>query len=181
MGPDFCRGRPDTVAVMAQTASEKKRAWAAKNPEKYREQRKRQKRQWYYRRKNAEILRRFLAGEPLVRPPGRPGPLPTKDPRKVTLERLVSRAKVRARKAGLPATIGVRDVEIPTACPILGITLDWTGKDRWSTPSLDRVVPSLGYVPGNVVVVSFRANTIKSMGNAEEHEAVARFLRSRGA
>lgn len=42
--------------------------------------------------------------------------------------------------------------------------------------SLDRIVPSLGYVPGNVAVISHRANRIKSDATADELRAVADWL-----
>lgn len=52
----------------------------------------------------------------------------------------------------------------------LGLLLDGSRRDR--KPSLDRVVPSLGYVKGNVRVISFRANRIKSDATADELRAV---------
>jgi len=73
-------------------------------------------------------------------------------------------AKVRAKKAGVPFNLSVDDVVIPPVCPLLGIALEPNirGKRKESSPSLDRKVPSLGYVRGNVWVVSYRANRIKN-------------------
>lgn len=34
-----------------------------------------------------------------------------------------------------------------------------------------------GYVPGNVVVMSYRANRLKNDGTAEEHEIIAAWMR----
>lgn len=37
-----------------------------------------------------------------------------------------------------------------------------------------------GYVPGNVEVISFRANRIKNNGTADEHERIAQWMRLGG-
>jgi hypothetical protein len=44
-----------------------------------------------------------------------------------------------------------------------------------ASPELDRIVPSLGYVKGNVLVVSRRANRIKTDATVEELQQVASF------
>lgn len=49
-------------------------------------------------------------------------------------------------------------------------------QDPWSY-SLDRVDNSKGYAPGNVVVMSYKANRLKNDGTAEEHEAIAAWMR----
>lgn len=48
-------------------------------------------------------------------------------------------------------------------CPVLGINLLF-GKGRMgpNSPSIDRLIPELGYVRGNVAIISMRANRIKS-------------------
>lgn len=83
-------------------------------------------------------------------------------------------ARKRAQRRGLPFDIEPDDIVIPEACPVLGIALD--GSSRDSTPSLDRVVPAKGYVRGNIAVISFRANRIKSDANAEELRSVLAYL-----
>lgn len=45
-------------------------------------------------------------------------------------------------------------------CPALGIKMFWGG-DSMSSPSIDRILPDLGYVKGNVAWISGRANTKK--------------------
>lgn len=86
-------------------------------------------------------------------------------------------ARDRAKRRGLPFTIVVGDVIVPTHCPVLGIPLARTGtRGRChSSPSLDRIVPALGYVPGNVIVVSSRANSLKQDASTEEIAALYRF------
>lgn len=80
-------------------------------------------------------------------------------------------ARERAKKNGITFTITTKDIVIPTLCPILGIPLaprgDGTGH-RPESPSVDRIIPALGYVPGNIAVVSHRANQIKSNATLEE-------------
>jgi hypothetical protein len=43
------------------------------------------------------------------------------------------------------------------------------------SPSIDRIIPSLGYVRGNVVIVSMRANRIKTDATDAELRRVAKF------
>lgn len=94
------------------------------------------------------------------------------------MKTVVRDAKWRAGRSGLPFNITEHDVPMPTCCPVLGIPLDFgQGRIRDHSPSLDRIVPSLGYVRGNVMVVSDRANRIKNDGTAEEHEAIAAYIR----
>lgn len=93
---------------------------------------------------------------------------------------LLSSAKQRAKEAGLPFTITEEDIIIPPCCPVLGIPLQRKAKRGGgdNSPSLDRIVPELGYVPGNIAVISNRANRIKSNATAEEIERVAAWLRA---
>lgn len=60
-------------------------------------------------------------------------------------------------------------------CPVFGVRLRYVGGGMHSSNSatLDRLVPHLGYVPGNIAVVSYRANTIKNDATPEELLAVA--------
>ena len=53
-------------------------------------------------------------------------------------------------------------------CPVLGIPLYSDGRDNQNAPSLDRFIPSLGYVKGNVFVISRRANVLKGDATIEE-------------
>ena len=73
-----------------------------------------------------------------------------------------SHAKLRAKRDGVPFAIKVTDILIPERCPILGIRLvRGKGHPLPCSPSLDRIVPALGYVVGNVAVISHRANRLK--------------------
>lgn len=92
---------------------------------------------------------------------------------------LLALAKQRAKVSGIPFRITEKDIRIPKRCPALGIPLKHgTGRRRLDgSPTLDRVNPKLGYVPGNVVVVSYLANTIKSNANAVQIGKVYRWLK----
>jgi hypothetical protein len=71
-------------------------------------------------------------------------------------------AKSRARLKRLPFKITPEDIVIPEFCPLLGIPLlRVKEKNAASNPSLDRIIPNLGYVPSNIQVISYRANTLK--------------------
>lgn len=85
---------------------------------------------------------------------------------------LLSGAKSRARSAGLPFNITIEDIIIPDLCPALGIPLAITpGQRTDSSPTLDKVHNDMGYVKGNVLVVSWRANRLKN--NATIHELLS--------
>ena len=89
-------------------------------------------------------------------------------------------AQARARKKGLPFTIKMADIHVPDTCPILGIPLQrqrGRGGSTSNSPSLDQIVPGLGYVPENIQVISHRANTIKSNATLAELEALVAFLK----
>lgn len=91
---------------------------------------------------------------------------------------LWSNAKNRARRYNIPFTISREDILIPTHCPLLGIELIFDNRKCLpSSPTLDCIIPALGYVSGNVWVISHRANTIKSDATILELEMIAHNLR----
>lgn len=94
-------------------------------------------------------------------------------------EHVLRAAKYRAKKIGVPFDLLPSEIVVPAICPVLGIPLSHKigyGPCNHS-PSLDRVVPELGYVRGNVVVISGRANRIKYDATPEELERVAAYAR----
>lgn len=63
-------------------------------------------------------------------------------------------------------------------CPVLKIKMDYTNDTiRFNSPSLDRISPKKGYVKGNVVWISMRANVIKQDANSDEIRKVADWLK----
>lgn len=77
-------------------------------------------------------------------------------------------ARSRARKKSLPFDIEVDDIVIPALCPVLGIELQGFVGNFDSSPSLDRIDNSKGYVKGNIAVISLRANRLKRDATIDE-------------
>lgn len=94
-------------------------------------------------------------------------------------QRLLEGAYQRARRGNLPFDITEADIPVPTHCPVLGIPMAPStghhGAADWS-PTVDKLVPSKGYTKGNVRVISWRANKIKSDASLVEVLAVARYM-----
>ena len=61
-------------------------------------------------------------------------------------------------------------------CPILGIDFSFN-KSKMEKPSLDRINNSKGYVKGNVIWISTRANLIKNDVDAETLLKIVEFYR----
>ena len=52
--------------------------------------------------------------------------------------------------------------------------MEWGNREEiHSSPSLDRIIPSKGYMKGNVVWISMKANSIKQDATASEIHQVA--------
>ncbi len=96
-------------------------------------------------------------------------------------EYMLGRAKGRCKGTDVPITITVDDFEIPEFCPVFpDIRLRFAeGRGRPDNiPTLDRIIPALGYIPGNVRVISMRANRLKSDATVEELEAIIAYIRA---
>ena len=77
---------------------------------------------------------------------------------------LLSMARYRAKRDGIVFDIVESDIVIPSHCPILGIPLHCgagVGGHLPNSPSLDKIIPELGYVRGNIAVISHKANAMK--------------------
>jgi hypothetical protein len=88
--------------------------------------------------------------------------------------RIWYRAKRRAKVESLPFDIEVSDIVIPAVCPVLGKPFV-IGDPDW-TPSLDKVIPELGYVKGNVYVISNRANRLKNDATLAELQEIVSYI-----
>lgn len=92
---------------------------------------------------------------------------------------MVRSSKQRAKHRNIPHTLTPEDLlPLPTHCPVLGMILSYdSGQgDRNSQASLDEILVGEGYVPGNVAVISMRANTLKSNMMREESEKIYRYI-----
>jgi len=103
------------------------------------------------------------------------------DPR----QKMIYAARNRALMAGLDCTITKDDIVIPEICPVLGIPLfarvgaGRSNRDQVeNSPSLDRIDNSKGYVPGNIAVISMRANMIKNNATLDELKAIVAYIES---
>ena len=91
---------------------------------------------------------------------------------------LLRSARSRAKAKGIPFSIGMDDIIIPTTCPVLGIALVRLGGSVTDqSPTVDQIVPGAGYTPGNVRVISFRANRLKCDATLLEMELIVADLR----
>lgn len=97
---------------------------------------------------------------------------------------MLSNARQRAKIKGIPFDLTLDDL-IPLmlpCCPVLGIPLMLHAGGRRGprddSASLDRIHPEKGYVRGNVMIISGRANRIKSDATFAELQAVAGFYRN---
>lgn len=85
--------------------------------------------------------------------------------------------KAYAKSRGIEFTVNFGDLIFPDYCPALGIKIDYFASNREeNSPSFDRIDSSKGYVEGNVVVLSWRANRIKNDGTKEELLKIYNYL-----
>lgn len=88
-------------------------------------------------------------------------------------------------KQGIPFTIEFDEMEQPEFCPILGVKLNygWGGNAGHlrdpNKATIDKVIPELGYVPGNVFIISWRANKLKSDMTLEELEKIMNYIKEK--
>lgn len=89
--------------------------------------------------------------------------------------KMLHRCKSRAKLKNLPFDLEEGDFNIPVYCPILQELLI-QGDPDWAA-SVDRLVPSKGYVKGNIQIISNKANRIKSNASLHELEALVDYLK----
>jgi len=86
-------------------------------------------------------------------------------------------AKRRAKSSGVPFRLTEADLPpIPDRCPVFNTVFRYgNGRVLPESLTLDRIVPTLGYVPGNVMWLSHRANAMKQNASIEELHKFARW------
>lgn len=91
---------------------------------------------------------------------------------------LLWKARWRAKQSGIPFSLTLDDIpEFPKLCPVFGIKMRrGIKKPCPNSPSIDRIVPALGYVPGNVRIISRRANMIKNDATLPELRKIVRYI-----
>lgn len=96
---------------------------------------------------------------------------------------MLRRARARSQKEGFEFNLTVADLTpLPSVCPIFKVPLRLSevAQDP-NAYSIDRIDNARGYVRGNIAVMSYRANRLKNDGSAEDHEAIAAWMRSQSA
>lgn len=81
---------------------------------------------------------------------------------------LLGLAKRRAKKNGLEFNIDILDIPIPEVCPLLNIPLNSYSIHNDFRPSIDRINSKKGYIKGNVMIVSQKANRLKNNSTGNE-------------
>ena len=96
-------------------------------------------------------------------------------------------ARSRAKKANVPFDLTFEDIVIPAVRPYLRIPLIAGHKegDKRCGPTLllmlDKIIPELGYVKGNVQVISMKANWMMNNSKFEAFELMFENWKSRRA
>ncbi len=96
-----------------------------------------------------------------------------KDP----VKKIYQNVRGRAKAKNIEFNLTIEDINIPEFCPVLGIPIiPFSSSDN--SPSVDRINPKLGYIKGNVCIISKRANRIKTDASLQELLMVAKWLQS---
>lgn len=95
---------------------------------------------------------------------------------------MLKRAEKRAEKSNIPFNLKQEDIKIPEYCPALNVKLEIKNCGKKGpgpfSPSLDKIVPELGYINTNVIVISHKANQIKNNASISEIEKILEWLKS---
>jgi len=96
------------------------------------------------------------------------------------LKVLLNQVKGSAKKRGIACDLTMVDLgelSFPITCPCLGMRLQFnTGRPMDNSYSIDRIDSSQGYTADNIVVISYRANVLKSNATIEELRAIADYF-----
>lgn len=91
------------------------------------------------------------------------------------MRKTICKLKNSAKRRNIQFIIGISDISpIPSECPDLKIPLRFFGKKTANTATIDRIDPFKGYIPGNVRVVSYKANAMKQNATKQELEVIVR-------
>jgi hypothetical protein len=101
------------------------------------------------------------------------------------IKHLIRAAHLRALCKSLEFNISIDDLlPLPTVCPVLGTPLNYAGRgshrgiifQSHDSASIDRINPKIGYVRGNVQIISWRANNIKGTATLEELRLLVSYM-----
>ena len=95
-----------------------------------------------------------------------------------TIRENLNGARKRAKEDNYPFNIEIEDLmPFPTHCEVTGEKLIYGGNKHWNKATLDKVIPSKGYVKGNVKIISMRANFIKSDATLKELNDIISYIK----
>ena len=92
---------------------------------------------------------------------------------------IINSVRGRAKSHNIKFSITRDDFEIPDKCPCCGRGIFFAidrGKPNYNSPSLDRLDSNRGYIQGNVNVICWRCNTIKSNASVDELRTIATWM-----
>lgn len=95
-------------------------------------------------------------------------------------------ARKRSERRGIPFSISPLDIlaVFPRdwVCPVFGVKMEVAvGAPCGRSPSLDKIIPERGYVPGNIAVISFLANSMKQNATVGQVEMLADWMKKNAA
>ncbi len=98
--------------------------------------------------------------------------------RRKTAQFLARNSRARAKRAGIQHTIRWNDIVVPDRCPILDEEF-WPvlGQQTPTSATIDRKDSKIGYVPGNIWVISLEANKAKGRLSLEQLERLVQLLK----
>jgi hypothetical protein len=76
---------------------------------------------------------------------------------------MLANLQAKCKRTGIECSITEGDIVIPARCPVFNtpFVIGGSVETRAQAPSIDRIDPNKGYIPGNVQVISFKANAMK--------------------
>lgn len=101
------------------------------------------------------------------------------NPLKNKIAYVVINARHRAKIAGLPCDLTEANVpQVPNACECCGVEFD---DSRLRRPTLDRVIPALGYVAANVAWLCWQCNRMKDNATLADLKNLVAYVERRAA
>lgn len=87
--------------------------------------------------------------------------------------------RTRAKRKGIVFDLLPEDIVVPERCPVFGFLMApkaLTDRNRDYSPSVDRMDCRLGYVRGNIQVISYLANRMKSNATPDQLAAFSHWI-----
>lgn len=98
-------------------------------------------------------------------------------------EQIWKNTKSSSKRRNIEFTITPGDIIVPEFCPIfpwIKLNLSNDGWDKDDSSSCDRIDNNLGYIKGNIIITSLRANKLKRDSNNAERKALFEFYEKYG-